>query len=111
MEKKTVKQYIKEYNVPDIVAMIKNNRLDTKICRDILWKGKVVHKIISKTQLSRDVFSAEIEAPLVAQAGKPGQFVIICINSDYSERIPLTIAGANAEKGTIRLIWQKVGKM
>ena len=70
----------------------------------------MVHKIISKTQLSRDVFSAEIEAPLVAQAGKPGQFVIICINSDYSERIPLTIAGANAEKGTIRLIWQKVGK-
>lgn len=70
----------------------------------------MVHKIISKTQLSRDVFSAEIEAPLVAQAGKPGQFVIICINSDYSERIPLTIAGANAEKGTIRLIWQRVGK-
>ena len=70
----------------------------------------MVHKIISKTQLSRDVFSAEIEAPLVAQAGKPGQFVIISINSDYSERIPLTIAGANAEKGTIRLIWQRVGK-
>lgn len=70
----------------------------------------MAHKILSKTQLSQDVFSAEIEAPLIAQARKPGQFVIICINSDYSERIPLTIAGADAEKGTIRLIWQRVGK-
>lgn len=68
------------------------------------------HKIVSKTQLSQDVFSAEIEAPLIAQARKPGQFVIICINSDYSERIPLTIAGADAEKGTILIIWQRVGK-
>ena len=34
MEKKTVKQYIKEYNVPDIVAMVKNNRLDPKICSE-----------------------------------------------------------------------------
>ena len=70
----------------------------------------MAHKILSKAQLSQDVFSAEIEAPLIAQARKPGQFVIICINSDYSERIPLTIAGADAEKGTIRLIWQRVGK-
>jgi len=61
-------------------------------------------------QLSEDVFTAEIEAPLVAQARKPGQFVIISINNEYSERIPLTIAGADPEKGTIRLIWQRVGK-
>ena len=68
------------------------------------------HVIVSKKQLSADVFAADIEAPLVARAGKPGQFVIICINSDYSERIPLTIADADTEKGTIRLIWQRVGK-
>ena len=68
------------------------------------------HRILSKRQLSEDVFTAEIEAPLIAQAGKPGQFVIISINSDYSERIPLTIADADPEKGTIRLIWQRVGK-
>ncbi len=68
------------------------------------------HVIVSKKQLSADVFVADIEAPLVARAGKPGQFVIICISSDYSERIPLTIADANTEKGTIRLIWQRVGK-
>ena len=68
------------------------------------------HKIITIEQLSDDVFTAEIEAPLVAQARQPGQFVIIGINNEYSERIPLTIAGADAEKGTIQLIWQRVGK-
>ncbi|MBL7152926.1 MAG: sulfide/dihydroorotate dehydrogenase-like FAD/NAD-binding protein [Phycisphaerae bacterium] len=68
------------------------------------------HKIVSKEQLSEDVFTAEVEAPLIAGAGKPGQFVIISINNEYAERIPLTIAGADADKGTIRLIWQRVGK-
>jgi len=77
-----------------------------------LYKGsnKVPHKIVSKRQLSADVFTAEIEARLVAQARKPGQFVIISINSEYSERIPLTIADAEPKRGTIRLIWQRVGK-
>ena len=68
------------------------------------------HKILSKKQLSEDVFTAEIEAPLVARAREAGQFVIISINNEYGERIPLTIAGADPEKGTIRLIWQRVGK-
>ena len=68
------------------------------------------HKILTKTQLSDDVFFAEIEAPLIAQARKPGQFVILSINNEYSERIPLTIADANPQKGTINLIWQRVGK-
>ena len=68
------------------------------------------HKIVSKKQLSQDVFTAEIEAPLIAKSRKPGQFVIISINSEYSERIPLTIADADSEKGVIRLIWQRVGK-
>jgi ferredoxin--NADP+ reductase len=70
----------------------------------------LAYKIVSKEQLSEDVFTAEIEAPLVAEAGKPGQFVIVGISDEYSERIPLTIAGADVEKGTIRLIWQRVGK-
>ncbi len=68
------------------------------------------HRIVSKRQLSEDVFTAEVEAPLVANERKPGQFVIISINSEYSERIPLTIADAEPEKGTICLIWQRVGK-
>jgi ferredoxin--NADP+ reductase len=68
------------------------------------------HKILSKKQLCQEVYLADIEAPLVAAAAKPGQFVIVCLKGTYSERIPLTIAGSDAQKGTIRLIWQAVGK-
>lgn len=70
----------------------------------------MAHKILSKKQLSENVFTAEVEAPLVAQARKPGQFVIVSVSDDYGERIPLTIAGADPKKGSIRLIWQRVGK-
>jgi len=68
------------------------------------------HRITGKQQIGEDVFWAEVEAPLIAAARKPGQFIILSINSQYSERIPLTIAGANRDKGTIELIWQRVGK-
>ncbi len=70
----------------------------------------MAHSIVSKKQLSGDVFTAEIEAELIAKARKPGQFVILSISGDYSERIPLTIAAADPQKGTITLIWQRVGK-
>ena len=70
----------------------------------------MAHKITSKKQLSEDVFTIEVQAPLVARARKAGQFVIVGISNEYGERIPLTIAGADIEKGTIRLIWQRVGK-
>lgn len=69
-----------------------------------------MHKIVSKTRLSENVFMMDVEAPLIAKARKPGQFVIVGISSDYSERIPLTISGTDAEKGTIRLIFQRLGK-
>lgn len=65
---------------------------------------------MSKKQLSENVFTADIEASLIAQARKPGQFVIIITNNEYGERIPLTIADADPKHGTIRLIWQRVGK-
>jgi len=68
------------------------------------------YKIVSKDRLAEDIFTAEVEAALVASVRKPGQFVIIGINNDYSERIPLTIADADPKRGTIRLIWQRVGK-
>lgn len=68
------------------------------------------HRIVRKRQIGEDVFWAEVEAPLIAAARRPGQFIILSIDSDYSERIPLTIAGADAGKGTIELIWQRVGK-
>ena len=68
------------------------------------------HRIVGKRQIGEDVFWAEVEASLIAAARTPGQFVILSIDSGYSERIPLTIAEANREKGTIELIWQRVGK-
>jgi len=70
----------------------------------------LAHMIVAKKQLSEDVFEMEAEAPLVVQARKPGQFVIVGVSNDYGERIPLTIAGADAEKKTIKLIFQRVGK-
>jgi len=70
----------------------------------------VPHIIVSKEQRSDDVFTVEVRAPLIAAARKPGQFVIISLNNEYAERIPLTIADADPDKGTIRLIWQRVGK-
>ena len=70
----------------------------------------MAHKIVSKKQLSENVFAAEVAAPLIVRAARPGQFVIICIKNQYSERIPLTIAGTDPEKGTLRLVWQRLGK-
>jgi ferredoxin/flavodoxin---NADP+ reductase len=65
-------------------------------------------KIISKEFLSPNVVQMEIEAPLIARKRKAGHFVIIKIGTE-GERIPLTIAKADVEKGTITLIIQKVG--
>jgi len=60
-------------------------------------------------QLGPNVTRYVVDAPLVAAHRKPGQFVIIRV-SDRGERIPLTIADADAEMGTITLIVQAVGK-
>jgi ferredoxin--NADP+ reductase len=70
----------------------------------------MAHKIISKKQLSEEVFTAFIEAPLVARAAKAGQFIILSVDNEYGERIPLTIVDADLQMGAIRIIWQRVGK-
>jgi ferredoxin--NADP+ reductase len=67
-------------------------------------------KIIRKTQLSESVFRLDIESPLIAKERAPGQFVILSVDDEYGERIPLTIADADAEKGTVSIIFQSVGK-
>lgn len=67
------------------------------------------HRIVSKTQLSEEVFRIEVEAPLVARERKAGQFVIVMYDEEYSERIPLTIADADSARGTVTLIFQTVG--
>ncbi len=66
-------------------------------------------KILKKEQLSESVFKMVVEAPLIAEERKPGQFIILQVNEDYGERIPLTIADADSENGTITLIFQVVG--
>lgn len=66
-------------------------------------------KIIEKKQLSEGVYYMRVEAPEIARNRKAGQFVIIQIEKEFGERIPLTIADANAEEGWIALAFQPVG--
>jgi len=65
--------------------------------------------ILAKRRLSEEVFRIEVEAPLVARERKAGQFVIVQANADFGERIPLTIADADPERGTVSLVFQTVG--
>lgn len=66
-------------------------------------------KIVSKEYFSANVVKMEVEAPLIARSRKAGHFVIIR-SGEKGERIPLTIAQADVEKGTITLVIQSVGK-
>ncbi len=68
-----------------------------------------MHKILLKTRLSENVFRMEVEAPLVARERRAGQFVILMVDPEMGERIPLTIADADPVRGTITLIFQSVG--
>ncbi|MCD7938103.1 MAG: sulfide/dihydroorotate dehydrogenase-like FAD/NAD-binding protein [Tannerellaceae bacterium] len=65
-------------------------------------------KIVSKEYFSANVVKLEVEAPLIARSRKAGHFVIVKVG-EKGERIPLTIAGADTEKGTITLVIQAVG--
>ena len=67
-----------------------------------------MNKIISKRQFSEKVFCFDIEAPLIAQSRRAGNFVIVRVDKN-SERMPLTIADADTVRGTIKLVVQKVG--
>ena len=67
-----------------------------------------MNKIISKEQFSEKVFKLEVEAPLIAKARKAGHFVIVRVG-EKGERVPLTIAGSDTQKGTITLVVQTVG--
>ena len=67
-----------------------------------------MNKIVKKEQFSEKVFLFEIEAPLIAKSRKAGNFVIVRVDKK-GERMPLTIAGADIERGTITLVVQMVG--
>lgn len=68
-----------------------------------------MNKIVKREQLSADVFRFTVEAPKIAKSRKPGQFIILMMDDEHDERIPLTIADADAALGTITLIFQAVG--
>ena len=67
-----------------------------------------MYKIVRKKDLNASVCLLEIEAPFVARKAKAGQFIIFRID-EMGERVPLTIAGYDREKGTVTIIFQKVG--
>ena len=67
-----------------------------------------MYKIVKKEILNPTVTKMEIEAPLVAAKAEAGQFIILRVNED-GERIPLTVAGYDRQKGTVTIIFQIVG--
>lgn len=69
-----------------------------------------MNRILQKEQLSQDVYRMRVRAPLIAEERKPGQFIILQLDTEFGERIPLTIADADVAEGSITLIFQAVGK-
>ncbi|MGN0877878.1 MAG: sulfide/dihydroorotate dehydrogenase-like FAD/NAD-binding protein [Oligosphaeraceae bacterium] len=67
------------------------------------------YKVLAKQQLSENVYQMRIAAPLIASQRKPGQFILLSVDDNYGERIPLTIADADTAEGSITIIFQKVG--
>ena len=68
-----------------------------------------VYKIVNKKLLNEAVVLVEVEAPFIAKKVLPGQFIIFRID-EQGERVPLTVADYDREKGTITLIVQMVGR-
>ena len=67
-----------------------------------------MYKILKKEHLSASNYLMDIDAPMIAKSGKPGQFVIV-IDNEKGERIPLTIADLDPEKGILTIVFQAVG--
>lgn len=67
-----------------------------------------MYRIVEKKTLNPTVVQLQIEAPLVAKKAKPGQFIILRVDEN-SERIPLTVAGTDKDRGTVKIIFQIVG--
>ena len=67
-----------------------------------------MYKIVTRRELNPTVTLLEIDAPLIAKKAEPGQFIILRVD-EQGERIPLTLAGFDREKGTVTIIFQVVG--
>jgi ferredoxin/flavodoxin---NADP+ reductase len=73
-------------------------------------KASMGNRIVAKRKLSDQVYLIDVEAPLIAEERKAGQFIMLQVDEEYGERIPLTIADADVHRGTITLIYQTVGR-
>ncbi len=69
-----------------------------------------MNQILTKERLSKGVYRMRVRAPLIAEERQPGQFIILQLDTEFGERIPLTIADADAAEGSITIIFQAVGK-
>jgi ferredoxin--NADP+ reductase len=67
-------------------------------------------RILFKEQLSETVFLMRLDAPHIARERQAGQFIILQLDADFGERIPLTIADADPEEGSITIVFQAVGR-
>lgn len=67
-----------------------------------------MYKIVKKVKLNSSIYLMDIYAPLVSKSALPGQFIIVR-NTEYGERIPLTVADTNPELGTVTIVFQPVG--
>lgn len=68
-----------------------------------------MYKIVEKRQLTPQIYLMDVEAPRVAKSAKPGQFIIVKMD-EKGERIPLTVCDYDAEKGTVTIVFQTLGK-
>lgn len=69
-----------------------------------------MNAILAKQLLTEDVYMMRLAAPHIARERRPGQFIILQLDNEYGERIPLTIADADPGEGSITIIFQAVGK-
>ncbi len=69
-----------------------------------------MNRIIRRNQLSDNVVELVVESPVIARKRRAGQFIILRTHASKAERIPLTIADADSNAGTITLVFQVVGK-
>ena len=77
-------------------------------CNGSITKDVIMFRIVEKRLLAPDIWLMNVEAPRVAKAAQPGQFVIVR-GTDDGERIPLTVADYDREQGTISIVIQAVG--
>ena len=68
-----------------------------------------MYKILDRQVLAEDTYLLEVHAPRIANAALPGQFLIVK-KSEHAERIPLTISDYDRQKGSVIIVFKKIGK-